>query len=445
MHDRNTNSIVAVVSALLMLSAMAYASGQPWPEAHSGAYLGVQVTSVTSDRSSALKLQSPSGAVIAYVDQDGPACHAGLMENDVIVAFDGTKVDGPEELQNLIHVTPAQKTVTLTIMRAGQRKDVKVTLGSWNVMSNARTFNASNLASPAPPRVYPPDIEIPSFTLLSARHGLVVESLTPQLAEFFGVSRGHGVLVRSVEGGSPAAAAGIKAGDIILKVNNDEVHDMSDWQRGMHAPGAKLWVVIWRDKKEQNFIINVPSRDTSRLSPSDFLDSDTHAQLWQQLDQFRPAKQAGESLAQLDPGDIQLSDKDMQQMRHDLEKSLKAEQKEMQKMSREIAKSHLSQKEMDQMRRDIERSMPSQKELDEMKRQAQQSIPTQEEIEKMKTEALATVPSQQELEQMRRQIESSMQKLTPQLQQEMEQLKKQMEQQKLDLQQMMQEFNQQKF
>ncbi len=122
MRNRNTNSVLAVFAAVTMLSAMAAASGQPWPEAHSGAYLGVQVTAVTSERAAALKLQASTGAIIAYVDQDGPACHAGLLENDVVVAFDGAKVDGPQQLQNMIHVTPPQKTVTLTIMRSGQRK-----------------------------------------------------------------------------------------------------------------------------------------------------------------------------------------------------------------------------------------------------------------------------------------------------------------------------------
>ena len=68
----------------------------------------------------------------------------------------------------------------------------------------------------------------------------MVESLSPQLSDFFGVPRGRGVLVRSVEGGSPAAAAGLKAGDVILKVNNEDVHDMSDWQRGMHIAGPQV-------------------------------------------------------------------------------------------------------------------------------------------------------------------------------------------------------------
>ncbi len=446
-----------------MLSAVAAASGAPWPEAHSGAYLGVQVTAVTQERASALKLQNSTGAVIAYVDQDGPACHAGLQENDVVVAFDGAKVDGPEQLQNLIHVAPPQKTVTLTIMRNGLRKDVKVTLGSWNVMSHARTFTAGNsLASPAPPRAFAPDIEIPSFSLLAARHGLVVESLSPQLADYFGVGRGRGVLVRSVEGGSPAAVAGIKAGDVILKINNEDVHDMSDWQRGMRAQGTKLWMVVWREKKEQNFIINVPGPgDNSRLSPSDMLDFDTDAQLASdQMEQLRPQMEAQQAqmLAELKP-----SDKDMKQMQHELDKQMKAQQKEMKKLSRELAKSAKpAQKDMEQMRAQVQRSMPSQKDFDQMKRQVRESMPTQEdmdrmsrqiqssmpaqeEIEKMKTQVQASAPSRKDIEQMRQQIQDSMKNFTPQMQQEMEQLKKQMEQQKLDLQQMMQDLQRQEF
>ena len=403
MYKRRVVSSLAVLAAIMVLPAMA----EPWPEAHSGSYLGVQITAVTPERASALKLQEQTGAIIVYVDQDGPACHAGLQENDVVVAFDGSRVDSPEQLQGMIHVTPPQKTVTLTVVRNGQRKDVKVTLGSWNVMSHARAFSAMNLGAPPPPHAFP-DIEIPSFTVLSARHGLVVESLSPQLADFFGVSRGQGVLVRSVEGGSPAAVAGLKAGDVILKVNNEAVHDMSDWQRGMHAPGNKFSLLIWRDKREQNFVINVPTPgDNSRLGSGDWLNFDS------------------ETLAQLGP-----SEKELEQLRQDIDK-----------MSREIANAAPTKEQMEQLRQQVQRSVPSQQELEEMKRQIQQSMPSQKDFDEMRQQIQASVPSQKELEEMRRQIDSSMKSWTPQFQQQMEQLKKQME---LDLQQMMQELQKDK-
>ena len=428
MKVRKSYSVAAVIVLALALPAMA--TPQPWPEAHSGAYLGVQIAAVTPQQASALKLPETAGALITYVDHDGPACHAGLLENDVVVGFEGSKVDGPQQLQGLIHATPPQKTVTLTVVRGGQRKDVKVTLGSWNIMAHARAMPAMNLAAPPPPRVYMPDVEVPSFTLLSSRHGLVVESLSPQLADFFGVPHGHGVLVRSVEAGSPAAAAGLKAGDVILKINNETVHDMADWQRALQAFGTKVAVNFWRDKREQNVVMSVPGPgDSSRLSPSDAFDFETDAQLWrEEFEKMLPEieRRREEMTAQLGP-----SEKELEQMRREIEKSMKAQQEEWAKSARSWSQ------DTEKMRAEIQRSRPSQQELDEMKRQIQQSMPSAKDIEEMRRQALASMPSQKELDDMRKQIEESMKSFTPQLQKEMEQLRKQLEQQRLDLQQMM--------
>lgn len=415
------------LGALFAIAVILPAAASPqssWPEAHAGGYLGVQITGVTPEQVSALRLQDSSGAVITYVDQDGPACRAGLLENDVVVAFNGSKVDGPEQLQGLIHTSPPQKPVTLTIIRNAQRKDVKVTLGTWRVASNTRGFSAFAMSPPPPRAAYVPDVEIPSFAMLSARHGLVVESLSPQLADFFGVPRGHGVLIRSVEGGSPAAAAGLKAGDVVIKVNNETVHDMADWQRSMRTNATKVSVGILRDKREQTVVINLPGPgDSSRLDGQNWLDFDTQAQALQdQLDQIAPQLDRSQTdmLAQLEP-----SDKELKQMRRELEKSMKQQQKDIGKMARDMAKSAKPmQKDMERMQRELQNSMPSQRDLDEMKRQVRESM-----------------PSQQELDDMRRQMEDSMKNWTPQLQQQMEQLQKEMEQRKLDLQQMMNQFN----
>ena len=435
MNKHNRILLIAAVAVAMVLPAMA--EPQPWPEAHSGSYLGVQIAPVTAQQASTLKLQNSTGALITYVDQDGPACHAGLLENDVVVAYEGSKVDGPSDLQGLIHATPPQKTVTLTVVRGGQRKDVKVTLGSWNIMSHAHNIDVSTLAVPPPPRVFAPDLELPAFTLLSSRHGLVVESLTPQLADFFGVPHGHGVLVRSVEAGSPAAAAGLKAGDVILKVNNEMVHDMADWQRGMRTPGAKLPINVWRDKREQVFVLNVRGGDSSRLSPGDNLGLDTDAQLLrEQIEQLLPEMDRGqeEMTAQLGP-----DEKELEQMRRDLEKEMKEQQKDIAKMSRDMAKSAQPlAKDMEKMRADLQKSLPSQKELDEMQRQIRESMPSQKDMEEMRRQIQASVPSQKELDDMRQQMQDTMKNWTPQLQKQMEELRKQMEDQKLDWQHMMQ-------
>ena len=436
MPNRN-RFLLAVIAVALISPATVLA--EPWPEAHSGAYLGVQITAVNPQQASTLRLQDATGALITYVDQDGPACRAGLLENDVIVGFEGSKVDSPQQLQGLIHVTPPEKTVTVTIMRSGQRKNMKVTLGRWDMMSTVHTIPAYNLAAPPPPGVYVPDVEVPSFTLLSSRHGLVVESLSPQLADFFGVPHGHGVLVRSVEGGSPAAAAGLKAGDVVLKINDETVHDMADWQRGMRGFGTKLSVTVWRNKREQKLVMSVPGQgDSSRLLPGDWLDRGTYAQLQQELQEMRPEIAAAQQEIAADQGPSQ---KELEQMRREIEKSMKAQQKEMSRMSGELAKSAPSKRDMEKLRTEIQNSMPNAQDFADIRRQIQESLPSPEEFEAMRQKIQASMPSQQQLDEMRKQIEDSTKAWTPQMQKEMDQLRKQMEQQKLDLQQMMRGLN----
>lgn len=436
MLNRKGLSLFALIAAAMIFPVTATA--QPWPEAHSGSYLGVQISAVNPQQVSALKLQDATGALVTYVDQDGPACHAGLLRNDVIVAFEGSKVDNPQQLQGLIHATPPQKSVTLTVMRSGQRKDMKVTLGSWNIMSHVRAMPALPLAAPPPPHAYVPDVEVPSFTLLSSRHGLVVESLSPQLADFFGVPHGHGVLVRSVEAGSPAAAAGLKAGDVILQMNNEPVHDMADWQRGLH--GSRVSVNIWRDKREQKLVMSVPGPgDSSRLLPGDWLDRDTNAQLLrEEMERMTPEFESSKDMmAQLGP-----SEKQLEQLRHDIEKSMKAQQNDMQKMSRDLAKSAKPcARDMEKMRTEIQNSVPTQQDFADLTRQIQQSLPSPQQFEAMKQQVQASIPTRQQMDEMRKQIEESTKAWTPQLQHEMEQLQKQMEQNKLDLQQMMRDMN----
>ncbi len=410
---------VAAVSLLATAEPTPAVGGGPEP--HSSAYLGVHIEEVSQQTASQLKLSEASGALISYVDQDGPACKAGLKTNDVVIGFNGTKIQTPDQLSEMIHTTAAGKLVKLTVLRDGQKKDIDVTLGAWpHAVVRAQNLPPAPYMGFAPPSVRMPDIDVPTFNVLASRHGVVVESLCPQLSDYFGVPRGQGVLVRSVEKGSPGEAAGLKAGDVITKVNNEAVHDMADWRRAMHVRSGKIQVSVVRDKREQTVVLNLPeSRDTSELQQQDWSGfADQMEAFQQQMDQLGPelARQS-EMMASMQP-----SEQELEQMRQDIERSMK-----------------LKQKDIEQMQQDIQKSIPSQEEL---QKEIEKSMKLkQKDLEKMKLDLKAFMPSQQELDEIRREVDESMKNLTPQLQQQMEQFKKQMEEQKLNLQEMLKGFD----
>ena len=118
------------------------------------------------------------------------------------------------------------------------------------------------------PEIHIPDIDIPAINMVmatsSARSGLLVENITTQLGEFFGVKNGNGVLVRSVEKGSRAEKAGFRAGDVVVKVNGETVRDTSDFTHAVRSrKGNSISVVVMRDKKEQNLTLSLPARKES--------------------------------------------------------------------------------------------------------------------------------------------------------------------------------------
>ncbi len=249
-----------------------------------GSYLGVDVNDITKERISALKLKDEHGVEVTMVDQDAPAGKAGLKEHDVILEFNGQRLEGEEELKRLIHETPAGRKVTLGISRDGQAMSLDVTLGE---RSKTTTWSTVPMVAPrayAMPAIPPmppvpsipamefemPDVNI-SIHSYSPSTGMMVDNLTPQLGEFFGVKSGQGVLVRSVEKGSAAEASGLKAGDVIVKIGDDKIGDRSDFRRAIRDhKTAKLSLGIVREKKEQTLTITLPAsktRDSSSMQP----------------------------------------------------------------------------------------------------------------------------------------------------------------------------------
>src|ERR1700722_2445908 len=250
---------------------MAQPYGIPSEDSGTTSYLGAQFSDVTTERLSALKLKKEKGVEVTMVDQDAPAGKAGIKEHDVILTMNGTAVESKSQLQRMIHETPAGRVVALGLSRDGQPLTVKVQLedrrSEFSHMGKSKDdFHVE--IPPIPPMPNMPDFDIPNMGVAyvhsSMRSGIMVENLTPQLGEFFGAKGGTGVLVRSVEKGSRAEKAGLRAGDVIIRVGQQAVHDTSDFSHALRSHGGDtVNVSVIRDKKEQTLTLTLPARKES--------------------------------------------------------------------------------------------------------------------------------------------------------------------------------------
>lgn len=225
-------------------------------------YLGIGGHDLTPERANELKVKEPRGVEVIAVDQDSPAGKAGVKEHDVIVSFDGKPLDDYDQLRRLMRDTAPGKAVKLGIVRNGSPMTLNATIARRNPNVFAWAGPGTRVDVPPMPPMPPMDFDIPSFTVLqfSSRNGVVVEDITPQLGEFFGVKDGEGILVRSVDRGSAAETSGLKAGDVIIKAGGDRITCSSDWRRALreHKSGS-LAVGIVRDKREQSVTLKLPS------------------------------------------------------------------------------------------------------------------------------------------------------------------------------------------
>jgi len=260
------------------------AYGFPSEDSSTGSYLGVDISDVSTERLSALKLKEEKGVEVTMVDEDAPAGKAGIKEHDVILSMNGTSIESQVQLKRMIRETPPGRVVTFGISRDGQPMTIKVQLAdrrkqyAW-VGPKMKDFHVE-----IPSISINPEIEIPQINVVvvrsSARSGLMVENITAQLGEFFGVKDGNGVLVRAVEKGSRGEKAGFRAGDIIVKINDKPVHDTGDFTDVMHSrESGTVSVGVIRDKKEQNLNLELPPHgDSGALIEQESLDEPLNAE-----------------------------------------------------------------------------------------------------------------------------------------------------------------------
>jgi serine protease Do len=328
----------------------------------SSSYLGVDIADVTTERLSALKLKDEKGVEVTMVDQDAPAGKAGIREHDVILTMNGNSVESAAQLRRMIHETPAGRIVEFGLSRDGQPVAVKVQLGDrhkeFSYMPDMKDFHVD-----VPDIHVSPQIDMPAMNVIvvtsSVRSGLAVENITPQLGEYFGVKNGNGVLVRSVERGSRAEKAGFRAGDVIVKINDQPVHDTSDFTHAVRSRnGSSVNVGVMRDRKEQNLNLTLPERKDSgdMFQDESFFDHPTFdagnseelSEVQDQLAQIRPQMELARQQAK------EYSRKAMEETRKSLAEVQRKMRQEAEKQREEFRKQQEQfKKELEQMSRKI--------------------------------------------------------------------------------------------
>ena len=227
-----------------------------------GAWLGVQVRDVTPDDVKDLKLSGENGAVVTEVEEDSPAAKAGLKKDDVIVGFAGERVWSAAELARLIRETPAGRKVNLEISRDGAKQSVTAAFETHEAEASP-SFNMEMPHVEVPHMEMPmarPNFDFNMFFSGKPRLGVSVDELTPQLAEYFGVSEGKGVLVREVMPDTPAQKAGLKAGDCIVKVGDASVKTVEELQQALAKDteeSKQFTLTIVRDRHEQTVNVRI--------------------------------------------------------------------------------------------------------------------------------------------------------------------------------------------
>jgi serine protease Do len=221
-----------------------------------GSYLGIGVQDIDADRAKALKLRDVRGAEITRIVDESPAAKAGLKDGDVILDYNGQQVEGKEQLARMISETPVGRQVKIGVWRNGAPQNVTATVeeqkGLTFLGDSGEFFK----------RIEPlTQMQIPKMQAfaMSPMIGIYGESLAQQeqLAEFFGVK--EGVLVRSVTPNSAAEKAGLKAGDVIVKVDDTHVNTTGDITSALRAARSRksVTLTVMRNKKEMPLTVTI--------------------------------------------------------------------------------------------------------------------------------------------------------------------------------------------
>jgi serine protease Do len=189
-------------------------------------WLGVSIQPLTPELAKSFGLKEPKGVLIADVVKDSPADKAGLASGDVLLEFDGKKVDAPQDLQKIVAVTAPGKGVPVKVWRDKGEKTLDIKIGE----------------TPEETAQLEPSGKGKSLL------GLETRPITPEIARQLNLRTTEGVVVARVEEDGPAAEAGLQRGDVIREVNRQRIRSVPDYERVTQGlkPGDRVTVLLQR-------------------------------------------------------------------------------------------------------------------------------------------------------------------------------------------------------
>ena len=252
-----------------------------------GSYIGVYAEDINKENMARYSMRDARGVGITQVVKDSPAEKAGLRKDDVIVRFENDSVTSVRKLNRLVSEVAPDQTVRLGVVRGGGEQEVAVTVGkrkdSFGHMGNfefkefEKFKNFDKLKGLDRLKDLPPGAHVWKWEGEPGKDGMVffgnrrrigisTTQLTKQLADYFGVADGKGVLVTSVSEDGPAAKAGIKAGDVITAIDGEKVDAAGDLSRGINKKkDGDVVLTVIRNKNQRT--INVTPKEAAMTAP----------------------------------------------------------------------------------------------------------------------------------------------------------------------------------
>jgi serine protease Do len=271
-----TKYVLGLLAAIILATSMVLAQETPpadMPDVsdnvfsllvNGSGFLGVHAEDISKENMGRYGLNQVRGVGVTQVLKDSPAEKAGIRKDDVILQLDGEKITSVRKLNRIVSEIAPDQSVRIAISRSGAEQELTATIGKRrNTFSSFEQFS-----SPTPKawrweggQLFDDHSGDLVFALGNRRRiGVTTTELTKQLADYFGVADGRGVLVTSVTDDGPSARAGLKAGDVITAVDGEKVDSTGDISR------------IVNRKKEGDVTLTVVrnrSQQTIRVTPND--------------------------------------------------------------------------------------------------------------------------------------------------------------------------------